>query len=114
MRYSFAMSSATVIRNARKRAGLTQAKLAERLGKSQSEIGRWERGEAKPSFETLSQVVRACGLNLSVQIGAADDSYAAHIERMLRLTPAERVSRAADHANALRMMRRATRVAARG
>ena len=107
------MSTATIIRNARKRAGLTQVDLANRLGKSQSEIGRWERGDVKPSFETLNRVVRACGLSLSVQLGAADDSYAAHIERMLRLAPADRVKRAAEHANAQRMMRRAARVAAR-
>jgi transcriptional regulator with XRE-family HTH domain len=108
------MSSATIIRSARKRAGLTQAELAGRLGKSQSEIGRWERGQARPSFETLTQVVRACGLDLTAQVSAADDSYAPHIERMLRLRPADRVRRAAEHANSLRMMRRAARVAARG
>jgi hypothetical protein len=92
------MPSAVVIRNARKRAGLTQAQLAQRLDKSQSEIGRWERGEVEPSFETLQRIVAACGLELTTQLTRADDSYDAHIERMLRLSPADRVRRAAQHA----------------
>lgn len=92
------MSSATIVRNARKRAGLTQAELAGRLGKSQSEIGRWERGEVQPSFETLQRIAGACGLDLVAQLYNADDSYDAHIERMLRLSPGDRVRRAAEQA----------------
>jgi len=94
------MSSATIIRNARKRAGLTQAQLAERLAKSQSEIGRWERGEVQPSFETLQRVVAACGLELVAQTYNADDSYDAHVADMLRLTPGERVRESARQAEA--------------
>jgi transcriptional regulator with XRE-family HTH domain len=103
-----------VIRSARRRAGLTQAELAARLGKSQSEIGRWERGEAKPSFETLQRVVRACGLQLTTSLSPADDSYIPHIDRMLALPPRGRVGRAADQAIALRRVRTAAGLAGRG
>jgi transcriptional regulator with XRE-family HTH domain len=96
------MTSAVIIRNARKRASLTQTELAERLGKSQSEIGRWERGEVQPSFETLQRVVAACGLELVTHTYNADDSYDAQIERMLRHTPTERMRRSVDRAHAYR------------
>lgn len=100
------MTSGTIIGNARKRAGLTQAQLAERLGKSQSEIGRWERGEVQPSFETLQRIVAACGLELVAQTYNADDSYDAHIEDMLRLTPRDRVRESARQAQAMLALRR--------
>jgi transcriptional regulator with XRE-family HTH domain len=103
------MSSATLIRNARRRAGVTQGELASRLGKSQSEIGRWERGEVKPSFETLQRVVRACGLELTVGLANGDDSYLSDIDQMLALAPRERIARAADLAIAMRRMRGAAR-----
>jgi transcriptional regulator with XRE-family HTH domain len=103
------MSSAMLIRNARRRAGVTQSELASRLGKSQSEIGRWERGEVKPSFETLQRVVRACGLELTVGLAKGDDSYVPHIERMLSLSPRARVVRAAHQANTMRSLRESAR-----
>ena len=96
---------------ARRRAGITQVELASRLGKSQSEIGRWERGETKPSFETLQRVVRACGLELTVGIANEDDSYTPDIEQMLALEPRERVTRAADLAIAMRGLRDAAGLA---
>jgi transcriptional regulator with XRE-family HTH domain len=88
--------------------------LANRLGKSQSEIGRWERGETKPSFETLQRVVRACGLELTTSLSSADDSYVPHIDRMLALSPRERVKRAADQTIAMRRLRDAAGLADRG
>jgi transcriptional regulator with XRE-family HTH domain len=99
------VSSASLIRIARRRAGLTQVQLANRLGKSQSEIGRWERGETKPSFETLQRVVRACGLELTVGLANEDDSYVPDIEQMLALAPRERITRAAHLAREMRGMR---------
>lgn len=106
------MTSATLIRIARRRARVTQVELARRLGKSQTEIGRWERGDVTPSFETVQRIVRACGLQLTPQLANADDSYVPHIDRMLTLEPAARIQRAADQANALRRMRAAAGVAA--
>ncbi len=59
------MVSAILLRGARLRAELSQAELARRAGKARSAIGRWERGEVKPCFETLRELVRACGLDVS-------------------------------------------------
>jgi transcriptional regulator with XRE-family HTH domain len=108
------MTSATLIKTARRRAGLTQTALGARLGKSQSEIGRWERGETKPSFETLQGIVRACGLQLSTSLAASDDSYVPDIDQMLSLSPRERVARAAQHALAMRRLRDAAGLVERG
>lgn len=84
------MVTGDLIREARLRAGLTQVELGERLGKAQSEIGRWERGQVLPSLETLRRVIRACGLDLHFHLAAADDSDLSLIDQTLAMTPAQR------------------------
>jgi transcriptional regulator with XRE-family HTH domain len=90
------VNSADVIYSARRRAGLTQAELARRLGLPQSQISRWERGAVAPSFETLRSVVRACGLELTIGLANLDDSYAHFIGRSLDRSPAERIADAVE------------------
>ena len=82
-----------MIVEARRRAGLTQRELAFRLGKRQAEIARWERGHVVPSLERLRDVVAACGLELTVGLAVADDSYVAPIAAALQLPTAERLAR---------------------
>ncbi|MCZ7587273.1 MAG: helix-turn-helix domain-containing protein [Gaiella sp.] len=86
------MRSADVIYGSRRRARLTQAELARRLGIPQSQVSRWERGIAAPSFETLQRIVRACCLELTIGLANRDDSYAAFVARALDHTPAERIA----------------------
>lgn len=100
------MVSGGLILEARKRAGLTQAELGRRVGRPQSVIGRWERGEVLPSLETLRKLIRACGLELTFGIAERDDSYVAQIERMMRMTPAERVARSVATTRTLTALRR--------
>jgi transcriptional regulator with XRE-family HTH domain len=57
-----------LIREARLRAGLSQGELAERSGRDRAQIARWESDSVQPSFETLRELVRACGLDLAVAI----------------------------------------------
>lgn len=87
------MVSGDLLREARLRAGLSQTELARRASKARSAIGRWERGEVLPSFETLRELVRACGLELSYGVAQHDDSAQSLIEESLRLTPDERFAR---------------------
>jgi transcriptional regulator with XRE-family HTH domain len=68
------MKAGTLIREARRRAGLTQAELAERLGTTQSAIARLERGGTEPSYERVAHVAKACGLELVPQLLPADDA----------------------------------------
>jgi len=84
------MVSGDLIREARLRAGLTQAELGKRLGKAQSVIARWERGEVRPSLEAVRAVVRACGFDLSFSLAKHDESSVAIIDQHLRMTPSER------------------------
>jgi transcriptional regulator with XRE-family HTH domain len=107
------LSSAVLIREARKRAGLTQAELGRRTGRGQPAIARWERGAVEPGLSTLVEIVRACGLEPTIGLAERDTSYASHVDRLLDLTPAERVARGTRSANALRGLRQSIE-AARG
>ena len=86
------MVSGSLIKEARLRAGLTQAQLGEKIGKPQSMIARWERGDVVPSFETLRQVVRGCDLELSFQLARLDESSMTVIDEHLKMTPAQRLA----------------------
>ena len=88
------MTSGLLIREARLLAGLSQGELGARVGKDRAQIARWERGAVDPSFETLRQLVRACGFELNVSIGSADADEAEEktLRRNLRLSPQERLT----------------------
>jgi transcriptional regulator with XRE-family HTH domain len=94
--------SADLLTEARLRAGITQAELGRRVKRSQSQIARWERGDVKPSLETLRELIRACGLELGFRMANYDDSYLPDIADNLRATPSERIDRAVAWVNALR------------
>ncbi|MGH9379700.1 MAG: helix-turn-helix domain-containing protein [Thermoanaerobaculia bacterium] len=85
------MISGALIRQARQRAGLSQAELARRAGKAISAIGRWERGEVRPALETVIELIRAAGLDLEMAIVRADDHDRALIRRSLSRPPARRL-----------------------
>jgi transcriptional regulator with XRE-family HTH domain len=87
------MRSSDLLVTGRRRAGLSQEQLAERLGRPQSTIARWETGQQHPPLESVIETLRACGLELTVGIARYDDSYQAQVARQLRLDPAERVRR---------------------
>jgi transcriptional regulator with XRE-family HTH domain len=90
------MISADLLRQARLRAGITQAELGRRVGRPQSQIARWENGRVEPSLETLIGLIRACGLELTYSLARYDDSYVPYIERLLELSPEERIEDAVE------------------
>jgi transcriptional regulator with XRE-family HTH domain len=65
------LASATLIREMRRRAGLSQDELAKRLGLRQSRISELERGngEQGPTITTLARVARACDVRLAIAVG---------------------------------------------
>lgn len=85
------MRGGEIIKEARRRAGLSQRELAERLGTTQSVITRWETGQRSPTFETLVRAVRACGLDLAVSLGTADADHDLLIRENRKLSPAARL-----------------------
>jgi transcriptional regulator with XRE-family HTH domain len=86
------MLGGDLVREARRRAGLTQRELAERAGTTQSSIARLETGRTNPSFDLVLRLVRLCGFDLEVQVVPYDDSDIAQAEALLREPPDERVS----------------------
>jgi len=60
------MDPAQVIREVRRRQGLTQAQLAQRAGTSQPVISAYEHGRRDPGYETLRKLVEAAGERLRV------------------------------------------------
>jgi transcriptional regulator with XRE-family HTH domain len=68
------MTAAQVIREARLRAGLTQAELAVRLGRERAQVARWEIGAQEPSFANLRSVVEACGFAFRVEIAEREET----------------------------------------
>ncbi|MDP9257494.1 MAG: helix-turn-helix transcriptional regulator [Actinomycetota bacterium] len=88
------MTAGQLIRQARLIAGLTQQQLGERVGKAAPHIARWERDAVDPGFETVRTLLRACGVDLSMELVAYDVSGDAELEHNLRLTAAERLDQA--------------------
>src|SRR4051794_40932495 len=96
-------TSASLIREARLRAGLTQAELAERTGRDRSVIARWEQAVGAPSVETLVDLVRACGFDLPLELVPYDDERVERLKKNLLLSPERRVRRlltAVEHGEA--------------
>ena len=84
------MSGGALIKEARRRAALPQSELASRLGVPQSTVARWETGRIEPSFENVARAVRACDLELALQVAPVDHELRALVDEHLRMTPAER------------------------
>lgn len=82
----------SLIAEARRRAGLTQTELAERLATHQSVVARWETGKTHPDFDTVVRAVRAADLELTFSIVERNDHDLALIVRELDLLPHERLS----------------------
>ena len=57
-----------LLREARTRAGLTQAGLAERAGMRQSVISVYESGRRQPSLPTLAAMIDATGYTLDIRV----------------------------------------------
>ena len=90
-----------LIREARRRAGLTQAELADRARTSQPGIARWESGRTAVSLDDVLRLVRMCGLDLELVLLPRDDSDMAQAARLVDLTGQERMDR---HARLLRQL----------
>lgn len=89
-----------LIREARKRRGLTQRQLAELAGTTQSAIARLESAATSPSFDDVIRYLRLLDLDLDFMLVERDDSDWSLAEPLLDLAPDE-------------LWRRHTRAAAR-
>lgn len=61
------MRTASLLREARLAAGLSQVALAERSGTSQATLCAYERGQKSPSAATLERILAAVGWRLATE-----------------------------------------------
>jgi hypothetical protein len=80
-----------LIREARLRAGLTQAELSELTGRERSVIARWEQGVISPPIDSLMEIIHACGFDLPLTLMPVDSSADDELREALLATPSERV-----------------------
>jgi len=85
------MIAGHLVRQARRRSGLTQADLAKRVATTQSAVARWETGGSTPSLETLRRIVEACGFEFHYAITERDTSEWSLAQRNLTLTHEQRL-----------------------
>jgi len=85
--------AAKTLRDARLRAGLTQAEVAARLGSAQSAVAQLERTGSNPTVETLGRALNATGHELSLDAKpwrpSVDETL---IAEKLRMSPADRIA----------------------
>lgn len=96
-----------LIREARRRAGLTQAELADRAGTVQPAIARWESGRTAVSLDDVVRLVRLCGLDVEFHIVDRDDSDISQAARLAPLSGQERLDRHARLTRQLENLRAA-------
>jgi transcriptional regulator with XRE-family HTH domain len=93
MAYSHVMRGADLIREARLRAGLTQAELSKLTGRERSVIARWEQGAVSPSFDNMLEVIEACGFELPLLLVPRETSLDDRLEKNRKLSPERRAQR---------------------
>jgi transcriptional regulator with XRE-family HTH domain len=89
-----------LLREARRRHGVSQARLAIRAGTTQSAISRIERDHVSPTIETLRELLHLLGEGLVLETVAADPGVDRTITRRnLERSPAARVDYGLAFAN---------------
>jgi len=93
------------VREARKRAGLTQRELAEKAGTTQSAIARLESGRTQPSFDAVVRLVRLCGMDLHTRLVPRDPAEWMQAQALLAHPPGERLERAVRFGQRIQRLR---------
>jgi len=84
---------ADLIREARLRAGLTQAELQALTGTQRSVIARWEQGAVQPGFDHALEVIEACGFELPLKLVPRDAAHDQQLDKNNLLSPERRAQR---------------------
>jgi len=94
------MLAAELLRDVRRRHGLTQRQLAARARTSQAAISRIERGLVSPTVETLATLLDLMGEQLVVAGETIDYGHdRTLIEQNLARTPTERLAHGVSFSN---------------
>lgn len=103
------LNVSTLLREARKRAGLTQRELAKRAGKAQSAIARIESGSSDPSTEMLQHLINAAGFEIQTELvikPVKNSHMLSDVNRILKLTPEQRLQEVANVDHFLKAIKR--------
>lgn len=116
----------SLLRTARRLAGLSQRALAQRSGRCQSVVANIERGRTSPSWRTLEQLVEAAGFRVRATLRDRNESGRRRdpvveayrrgldltlLRRNLRRSPEERIVAAMELQRVAEEVRRAGREA---
>jgi transcriptional regulator with XRE-family HTH domain len=85
------MKGADLIREARRRAGISQSELSRRTGIPQAAISVYESGKREPGLDTSLRLLLACGeiVELPRRLGSVDRHRCAeHLSQALSLAEA--------------------------
>jgi transcriptional regulator with XRE-family HTH domain len=94
------MNAGLLLREARRRHGLSQERLAVRAGTTQSAISRIERDRVSPSVDTLRELLRLTGEDLVLESEPRDAGVdVSLVRRRLSETTAERLDLATAMTN---------------
>lgn len=91
--YHLPMDPGQFVREARRRAGLTQRTLATRAGVSQPLVTRIENGDVGATWDRVLQLVRACGFDLDVRVVPLDEDAWTLGEEGQEISPDQRLDR---------------------
>ncbi len=82
-----------ILKDARRRAGVSQRQLAIRIGAAAPSISRIENGHESPSFERFASCLQALGFEPRVELGELSGSRAdpLHLAAEAQLTPSQRL-----------------------
>jgi len=100
------MTAGELVREARKRHGLTQRQLAIRARTSQAAISRIERDLVSPSVETLGELLRMMNEELVIDARPVDWGFDVELlKARLALSPEERIRRGVTHSRRMNEVR---------
>lgn len=94
-----------LVREARRRVGWTQSRLADAAGTTQSAIARLESGRTSPAFDEVIRLLRLMGMDLDLMLVERDDSDWIQAQRLLALSTAERHAKAVAFADQVHRIR---------
>ena len=103
-------TAATLLHEARTRAGLSQRALARRAGTTQSVVARIEGGQTSPTWQTLDRLLEAAGVELNAQLEprvVVGSHMLQEVPHILSLTPEQRLQEVRNVSRFLHSVRRA-------
>src|SRR6266545_2488239 len=102
-------TAATLLRQARTRAGLSQRALARRASTSQSVIARIEAGQSSPTWDTLERLLGAADFDVTAQVEprvVVGSHMLDDVPRILQMTPEQRLEEVRNVSRFLHEVRR--------